>query len=390
MSTASVSPLPTPEPTPRSPAFEADLLRLRDAVTELQNSQTSPMNLLFTRLSRRLLGFTWQEARTARQLALEAGLGAAVYLLAPVMATTVTWTWDTAPLWTWLAVAALFGAFQVMGTRLVGEASPLVGNMLQLPAAVEREADLHALVDTARQLWRARRFAPPAAALTAGVLVLSAARGGNAFWSLHVGTLVLLTLMLYEFSEAMVGVFLTVRFYRAESRFAHRLSWLDPLSSRPVQAMLHTWFAGIGPGSPMVVAYGLAVTLLIAPLSIDLVVVPLAGVALIGVVLVVASLVSLRRSVQRIVQHTKDAALESLRERIEALEPRSRELTSDESERLRALLATYAAVRVAPTGPSSTQTLAHAVTALAIPAITLLLAVMSEVYAERLLDQLLP
>jgi hypothetical protein len=43
-----------------------------------------------------------------------------------------------------------------------------------------------------------------------------------------------------------------------------------------------------------------------------------------------------------------------------------------------------------PTSLSSSETLGHAGKALIVPTVGLLLAVMSEVYAERLLDQLLP
>jgi hypothetical protein len=200
----------------------------------------------------------------------------------------------------------------------------------------------------------------------------------------------MLVLLVYEFTEAMVGVLVSMRLFSLESRFPHRLSWLDPLASPPVQAMLHTWFAGIGPGSPLVVLYGLAATILIAPISVDLLVVPLGGIALVGLVLVLASLLSLRRSVNRIVQHAKEATLDRLRRRIDSFESRLEDLTPQESEQLRVLITTYAAVREAPTGPNTAETLRHALTALAIPALAFLLAVMAEVYAERLLDQLLP
>lgn len=390
MSMAAVSPLPTPERAPRSPEFEADLIRLHETVSTMQDSMTSPIARLGSWLGPRVLGFRWQQVHTLRQGLLYGGFTVGVYLVAPLVATTVTWSWAGAPIWTWLAVALLFGLFTLASTRLAGESSASVRGLLQLATVMENEADLHEVIAATQRRWRARYYALPAAPLTLIVLAVSALRDPDAFWAIHPGTLVLLVLLVYEFTEAMIGVLVTMRLFTAESRFPHRLSWLDPLASRPVQAMLHTWFAGIGPGSPMVVLYGLAVTILIAPVSADLLVVPLGGIALIGLVLVLASLLSLRRSVNRIVEHSKEATLESLRARIEALEPRSRELTSDQSERLRALLATYAAVRDAPTGPSGAQALGHAATALAVPALTFLLAVMTEVYAERLLDQLLP
>lgn len=126
------------------------------------------------------------------------------------------------------------------------------------------------------------------------------------------------------------------------------------------------------------------------PDSLTALLAPIAGFALAAIIFDTASWLSVRRSVQRIVRHTRDATLESLRERIERIGPREKELTPAESEQLQGLLATYAAVRDAPTGPSGAETFGHAVTALAIPALTFFLAVMAEVYAERLLDQILP
>jgi hypothetical protein len=374
----------------RSPEFEADLVRLHEAVMRMQDSMTSPTSRLAVWLEPRVLGFRWQQVHTLRQMLLYAAFVIGVYLVAPVVATTVTWSWAGAPVWTWLAVAALFGAFTLLSTRLAGESSPAVGGLLQPATALENEADLHELIAAAQRSWRARYYALPALSLTVAILALSAGRDPAAFWAIHPGTLVMLALLVYEFTEAMVGVLVSMRLFAAEARFPHRLSWLDPLASRPVQAMLHTWFAGLGPGSPLIVPYALAVAVLVAPISVDLLFVPLGGVALVGLLFVLVSLLSLRHSLHRIVRHAKEATLETLRERIERLEPAERDLTADESQRLRALLETYAAVRAAPTSPSGAQTLGHALTALAIPALAFFLAVLAEVYAERLLDQLLP
>lgn len=391
MSMAAVSPLPPPpQPAPRSAEFEADLVHLRDAVARWQDSTTAPIGWLEIRLIPRVLGFRYGQVRTIPQATLVGVLSAAVHLLAPVVATTVTATWADAPVWTWLGVAAIMAAFDIFGTRVHGESSPTGESLFALPAAIDREEDLHELVDFTRRWWRLRTVAPAAAALTLAILAASAGVAPEAFRAFHPGSLLLLALLVHEFIEGQLMVFIAFRLFVRESRFVHRLSWLDPVASPPVQAMLHTWFMSIGAGSPMLVAYGLSVGILIAPVSLDLLLAPLAGIALIGLGLTLTSVINLRRSVQRIVRHTRDATLESLRERIESLEPRKRELTPTESEQLQALLSTYAAVRAAPTGPSGAQTLGHAVTTLAIPTLTFFLVVMSEVYAERLLDQLLP
>lgn len=376
--------------TRRSPQFEADLVELRRAVRRLQDSMTSPAAYLHVRLMPRLFGFSYQEAGTARQAVLVGLLSAALHLAAPLVVTTLTWSWAGAPVWTWLGVALLLGAFELFGTRIAGESSTAIKGLLELPAAIDDDADLHELVDFTRRIWRRRVFAPPALLLALSVTGMSAIAQPQAWHTVHIGTVVMGALLIHEYLEAQLSASLVTPVYAKESRFLHRLSWLDPLSSPSVQAMLHTWFAHVGAGSPMLVLYGLALAILLVPASPALLVVPLGASALVGLVLILTSLVGLRRSVRRIVQHTKDLTLQSLRERIERLEPRARELTADESEQLRALLETYAAVRDAPTGPSGLQTLGHAVTALAVPALTFFLAVMSEVYAERLLDQFLP
>lgn len=178
--------------------------------------------------------------------------------------------------------------------------------------------------------------------------------------------------------------------YVRESRYLHRLSWLDPFGSPPVQTLLSIWRqTAVGGGVGATVTFIIAV-ILIGPGSVTVLLAPVAGLALVSLVLDTISVLSVRRSVQRIVRHTRDATLDRLRHRIDGFEPRLEDLTPQESEQLRDLIATYAAVREAPTGPSGAETFGHAVTALAIPALALFLAVMAEVYAERLLDQILP
>lgn len=385
-----VLPVDSGPQTRRSPEFQADLARLQDAVAKWQDSFSAPTSRLHRWLLRRVLGFRYSEVHTIPQ-ALQVGfLSAALHLLAPALVTTVTGTWAGAPVWSWFGVAILMGVFDIFGTRVHSETSPTGERLFELPAAIDRDADLHELLEFTRRWWRVRNTAPASVVLALAVLAATAMAAPDDFRAFHVGSLVMVALLVHEFIEGQLMVFIALRFYVRESRFLHRLSWLDPVASPPVQAMFHTWFASIGAGSPMLVVYGAAAAVLIAPESPDLLLVPLAGIALIGLVLSGVSVLSLRRSVQRIVRHTRDATLESLRERIESLQPQVRELTPAETERLQGLLGTYAAVRAAPTGPSGAQTFGHAVTALAVPALTFLLAVMSEVYAERLLNQLLP
>ncbi|EWT01457.1 hypothetical protein N865_10435 [Intrasporangium oryzae NRRL B-24470] len=308
--------------------------------------------------------------------------------LVPVVATTVTASWAGAPVWTWLGIAVFLGSLEAYWMRLGSE--PWMGRTVALPAVIDRDADLSSLLEFSRRWWRPRFYAPAAVAIALIVLLAGALVAPGEFRALHPGSLAMLALILFEFGESRSMRFLYFTLFARESRYPHRLSWLSPAQSPPVETMLGIWrqtafVNGVGLALDFVL-----VIILLSPDSLTALLAPMAGFALVAVVFDTASLLSVRNSVQRVVRHTTDATLERLRERIERLEPQARQLTPAEAAQLQALLATYAAVRDAPTGPSGAQTLGHALTALAIPALTFLLAVMAEVYAERLLNQLLP
>lgn len=104
----------------------------------------------------------------------------------------------------------------------------------------------------------------------------------------------------------------------------------------------------------------------------------------------VGGLVAIRSGVRSIVCLTRDQTLQRLQHRIDQYEPHLEELTPDQWRQLEGLIATYQAARDTPTSPSGEQTLGRALSALAIPTVGFLLAVLAEVYAERLLNQVMP
>ena len=60
--------------------------------------------------------------------------------------------------------------------------------------------------------------------------------------AVHVGSLALLAVVLYDFGEAVVVTVLAIApFALKEAHYPHRLSWLNPLDSPPVQKMVHAW-----------------------------------------------------------------------------------------------------------------------------------------------------
>ena len=114
-----------------------------------------------------------------------------------------------------------------------------------------------------------------------------------------------------------------------------------------------------------------------------------AAMTLSGYLATIVSDIGVRSSVRTIVRRHKEDTLERLQRRIDDFGPRIGDLTPTESERLQGLLRTFAAVRDAPASPSRSETIGHAVTALAVPGMGFFLAVLAEVYAERLLSQVL-
>lgn len=383
MSTATISPVPTPDPESRRPQFEADLEQLRHVMTAW------PQTYLVGRVTRALLRLTPDQPMKPAQRVLGGVLVIALRLLVPVVVTAATSSWVGAPVWTWLGIAAFHGA--VEASWGVGVVDPfLEKQVVALPATLERGADLRRLIEFTNQRWRARFYAPVAVAIALLILAAAALVAPDNLRAVHPGSLALIALVLYEFGEERAMRFLYFGLYRHESRYPHRLSWLSPAESPPVQGLMGLWRKLSVVNAVSLTVDFIFVVILLAPDSLPALLGPIAGFALAAVVFDTASMLTVRTSVQRIVRHTRDAALASLRERIEGLEPRKRDLTPAESEELQALLATYAAVREAPTGPSGSETFGHAVSALAIPAFAFFLAVMVEVYAERLLDQLLP
>jgi len=120
-------------------------------------------------------------------------------------------------------------------------------------------------------------------------------------------------------------------------------------------------------------------------------VLPLAvGFIVLGYLTAISSTLGFRASIQKIVQRARHQRLQGLRHRIEAFEPRYTDLSSQESEQLRDLLALHNTIRDGPNTPTTTHTVMHALVGLIIPTVLFVVAVFGEVYAERILDAILP
>lgn len=139
-----------------------------------------------------------------------------------------------------------------------------------------------------------------------------------------------------------------------------------------------------------VVLFMLPVALLAAPGTPALLITLVGAMTFSGYLATIVSYVSVRSSVRTTVRRHQQGTLERLQRQIDDFGPRLGDLTPPESGRLQDLMATYTAVRDAPLTPRSSEAGSHALTALAVPGIGFFLAVLAEVYAERLLTVLVP
>lgn len=366
----------------RSPQFEADLRRLQQVMISW------PQTYLVGRLVGAVLRLP-PGPRTAGERVLAGVVAIILRLSVPVAVTTATASWSGAPVLTWIAIAALHGVLEVWWA--IGFVDPFFeAKMTALPATLEHEADLRRVIDFTDRRWKARFFVPAAVTIALAILVAIALVAPDDVRTMHPGSLAMAVLVLWEFGEERAMRFLYFGIYAHESRYPHRLSWMSPADSPPVQGLLELWRK-----LTVVNAIGLTidfvfVVLLVSPDSLTALLAPITGFALAALLLDTASLLTVRRSAQRLVEDARDATLDRLRRRIDEFEPRLPDLSPQELDQLRGFMATYAAVRDAPSGLSGSETVGHALRALAIPGVAFFIAVMVEVYAERLLDQFLP
>jgi hypothetical protein len=315
---------------------------------------------------------------------------ATLRIVLPVLAGLAAGDLAGSPIARWGLIGGLLGLLDLMVSLRVRKSDRLHTDMLALVGTMVRPDEVRTLAALVRSRWRlALNMASGAVTggLALGAFVLVAP---SAFAELPAGSKVLLGILAYELGEfAYLYIGFMPAFLAQLARSEHRLFWLNPVQSEPVQRTLHS--AGVNLGF-----VGLAVTEYIA-LSIYLVsldsalLIPVAGIfTVVGYVAVGVCLVTMRQAVRTIATQVRARHLRVLEHRIEAFGERLGSLTPAENDELRHLVETYRVVGEVPTSPSTSETVGHAAKALLIPTLGFLLAVMSEVYAERFLDQLLP
>ena len=294
------------------------------------------------------------------------------------------------PLLRWALIAAVLGALDATGMHRHRKSNPALQDFTALLWTLTEDGDAHDLVTFTRRWYRLRVSGTFATGIALFVIVACALAAPAAFPALPVGSIVLLAVLAYEVGEiAFFAVGFMTPFLAREARFNHRLFWLNPVESTPIRRVLHGWAAGIGFMGIGLTGYVVLAVLLVSPGSALLLPV-VAAFTVAGYVATLIALVGLRRSIRTIAARIRDESIETLQRRIDAYRGRLDSLAPHESEELERLVTMYQTVRAAPTTPRPSETLGHAARAMLVPTLTFVLAVSSEVYAERLLDQILP
>jgi hypothetical protein len=377
------------EPTGRSEGFDA-------YVEDIRKQLGSDILFLFPRLEdqiRRRLGVAPLSAEAAALAGLT-GLG--IRLGLALFATALVGQWAATPWGPWaviLVAYVLYDATQPLRTPPPDVPSgPRIRRMVEdwtalLPTIV-RKSDLRDLADFTRRWNRL----PVAAAI--GVTVATIMLGAcwlftpTAMSELPAGSIVLLAILLYDFGAVAVNPIDGAVMAR-EARYDHHLFWPSPVDSPEVQkAMRMVTFFGFATGMWMTIYLVLAVVLVSwnSPLVLPLAV----GFIVLGYLTTIGKTLALRASIQKIVERIRDQRLHGLQNRIDAFGPRYTDLSPQESEQLRDLLTLHDKIRDAPTTPTTTHTVMHALVGLIIPTVLFVVAVFGEVYAERILDAILP
>jgi hypothetical protein len=375
--------------TERSESFDAAVEEIR---RRLGSDNFNPLAHLEGLCSRRL-GLA-PKSSTTWMLAALFGIGTRLSLA--LVATAIAGHSFAVPWGRWAVIllfAGLLDATGVISTPLPGapvapRAKQGIDDWTALIPAIERESDLQDLATFARRWIR-----PPVAtmvgiAVASIVLMTCRLLAPTGLSQLPAGTIVLLILLLVDFGASTVNPFALAVFAR-EARYDHRLFWPSPADSPEVQrAIRATTFFGFVTG--LWVTINLVLTVVLVSWDSPLVVPLAVGFIVIGYVWAFASAASLRSAVQRIVQRSRNRRLERLRRRIEAFEPRFDDLSAQESEHVRHLIAFHDAIRDAPTTPTASRTLIRNAAGLIVPTIVFVITVFGEVSAERFLDAILP
>jgi hypothetical protein len=343
---------------------------------------------LLARLERMACTALGVDPTSDRGAVLSGVVGGAGRLAVALVVTAVTASWSGAPVLTWLLVAVGYGALDAYSVVRHRGATPPNDSFVALLTTLVRPDDARALSTMSRRWLRLRVSAPVAVAIVASIVLACATVSPQAWAALPPGSVALLLVLLYEAGELVFFGMYCWPFWRRESRYDHALFWLSPVNSPQMQAAVRGW--GV---AATALGVALSLTLLLGVLLVSFdspLLLPLVGsVTLLSAFAILSTMTALRVNVRRIVLRVRDRNLAALQRHLTGYADRFAELSRDESDDLRQLLDLHTRIRSAPTSPNPTQTLGHALAALAIPAAGFFLAVLSEVYLEQVLTRLM-
>ena len=325
-------------------------------------------------------------------------VGVGIRLGLVLAATTLVGEWAGIPWVRWTVILAFFALVDVM--------TPLMNRPLDMPSSpaarrfvedwaallptIERESDVQDLAEFTRRWSRLSVSVVVGVSVAAVVLVACRLFTPTALSEVPIGSIVLLAFLLHDFGQGIVhGNYMQSAFYTREARYEHHLFWPSPVDSPQVRRALR---GGTRHGFITGIWITLYLVLVVTLVSWDSpVVLPLAvGFIVIGYLTTISVALINRGSIQKIVERSRERWLTVLQDRIDGFGRPIPDLSIEQSARLRETIDLHNLIRDAPSTPTTTRTLVHTAVGLIIPTILFLATVFGEVYAERLLNSILP
>lgn len=322
-----------------------------------------------------------------------------IRLLVALLATALLGEWAAVPWGRWATIVLMFGLTEAVWAYMSPpqEASSrpglerIIEDWTALLPTVSSESDLRELAELFRRWTRPATTMATGLAVAATMVSAGALVAPNALRALPVGSMVLLSWVLYDFGATVVhwGNLFNRAFMAREARFEHRLFWPSPADSPEIEKVMRKttnqafiagwWITVFLVMSVVLVGWDSA---LVPPLAL--------GFVAIGYLTTLAMALSNRASVRKIIERSRQQRLTVLRHRIDGYESRFAELSAHEAEDLRNLLFLHDRIRDAPAAPPHSRTLLNTAAALVPPTVMFVITVFGEVSAERFLDAILP
>jgi len=380
---------PAAEKPTRSARFEA-------AVEEIRRRYGSDVYFVFRRPEnwvRRKLGQPYDTVAASVTMGL---VGVLLRLGLALIATGLAGDWALVN-WAGWAIVLAFYAFVDSVARLAmppldEPARPgfraMVDDAMALLPTLTHESDAVDLAAFTRKWARLSTGALGGTLVTVATLGFAWLLMPDALSQVAAGTLVLVALLLFDFGAVTVTPIEWALMSR-EARCDHDLFWASPADSPEVGRALSTnvgfaWATGLWMTLYMIL------TIVLVSWRSPLVLPIAAGFTGFGYVVVIITTFGIRGSIRKIVLRARERQLVPLRDRIAAFGPRTADLSPVESARLRDLLDLYTRIRESPDTISASHTVLHTAAGLLVPTVMFLISVSGEVYAERILDTILP